>query len=77
MRRRIFSQDSIALQIGEELVVWNHRFVAAFGNYGQVVQIFEELFVIADWKNDGCALAVVIREVLEWLAHAGTLRRSD
>ena len=77
MRRGIFSKDSIAFQIGEELLVWNHWFVAALGDHGQVVQIFEEFFVVADWKNDGCALAVVIREVLEWLAHAGTLRRRD
>ncbi len=56
------------LQVGNEWVVRNHRFVASLGDYCQVVQIFEELLVVVDWKNDGSALAAVVSEVLKCLA---------
>ena len=67
---------AIALEVGVESVVRDNGLVSAFSDDCKIVQILVELFVVADWKNDGGALAVVICEVLEWLAHAGTLRRS-
>ncbi len=63
------------LQVGNEWVVRNHRFVASLGDHCQVVQIFEELLVVVDWKNDGSALAAVVSEVLKCLAHGERLRR--
>ena len=56
------------------MLVGNHGFVASLGDYRQIVQIFEELLVVADWQDDGGSFAAVIGDVLECLAQGERLR---
>lgn len=60
---------SIALEAGEEGVVGDDGFVAAFGDDGEIVQILKEFLVVADGKNDGGAVAVLVSEILQGLTH--------
>jgi len=62
-------KGSIPLQLGEESVVRDHGFVAAFGDDGEIGQIFEEFFVVADGKHNSRTVAVFVREILQGLAH--------
>jgi hypothetical protein len=64
---------SIALEFGEEVVVRDDGFVTAFGDDGEIVQILKELLVFADGQNDCGAVAVLVREVLQCLAHGWRL----
>ena len=57
------------MQFGEELVVGDYGLVATFGDHSEVIQIFQQFFVVANGKNDGCAITALISEVLKCLAH--------
>jgi hypothetical protein len=46
-------KDAIPLQFGFELVVGNDGLVPPFGYGGQIIQIFEKLLVICNWKHNG------------------------
>ncbi len=65
---------SIALEFSGEVVVREYRFVTAFGDDGEIVQILKEFLVFADGQNDCRAVAMLIREVLQGLAHGWRLR---
>ena len=81
IRRRSFLVDfrhcrlkeAIALELGNELLVRDGGLAAALGYDGQIFQIFEQFLVIGNRKNDGSAFAVVVRDVLNRIAHAGRL----
>ena len=60
---------AITLEVGEESVLRDHGLVSAFGYDGKIVQILEELFVVADWKDHGGSITVLVSEVLQGLAH--------
>src|SRR4051812_16950333 len=60
---------AITPQVGEESFVRDHGLVSAFGYHGKIVQILEELFVVADWKDHGGSITVLVSEVLQGLAH--------
>ena len=66
-------KDSIVLELGDEGVVGDDGLVAALGHDGQILK---QLLVIADWQDDSGAVAVLVREILQGLAHdVETLRR--
>ena len=60
---------AIALEVGNESVVADDGFVAALSDDCEIVQILEELLVVGDWKNDGGAVAMLVSEILQALAH--------
>ena len=45
------------------------EFVATLCDDNDLVQILKQLFVVADGKNDGGAVAVLVREILQGPAH--------
>lgn len=47
------------------------------GYDSQIFQVFQQFFVVRDWKNDGCALAVIIRDVLNSIAHGQRLLEKE
>ena len=71
-------KDSITLEVGEECLVRDDGLVAALGYDGEIFQVFEQLLVIADGQHDCRAVAVLVREILQGLAHGlkVTLRSS-
>jgi hypothetical protein len=77
IRRRSFFVDArhrrlkeaIALELGNELLVRNGGLFSALCYDGQVFQVFQQFFVVGDWKNDGRAFAAIIRDVLNRIAH--------
>ena len=62
-------KGSIALEVGEESVVRDDGLVAALGYDGEIFQVFEQLLVIANGQHDCRAVAVLVREILQGLAH--------
>src|SRR6266550_1901740 len=62
-------KGSIALEVGNEGVVGDDGFVASLGDDCEIVQILKKLLVVGNWKNDGSAVAVLVSEVLQGLAH--------
>ena len=72
-------KGSIALEVGDESVVRDYRFVAALGHNCEIVQVLKKLLVVADGQQDGGAVAVLVSELLESLAHGEetTLRPID
>ena len=62
-------KSAIALEVGNEGIVGDNGFAAALGDDCEIVQIFEELLVVGDGKNDGGALAMLVSEILQGLAH--------
>src|SRR5713101_3400449 len=44
---------------------------------GQIFQIFQQFFVVGDRKNNGGAVASIVRYVLNRIAHAGTIAGVD
>ena len=62
-------KGSIALEVSEEFGVRDNGFVAAFGDHGQIVQVLQQLLVVADREDDGGAVAVLVGEILQGLAH--------
>jgi hypothetical protein len=77
IRRRSFFVDvrhyrlkeAIALELGNELLVRNGGLSPALCYDGQVFQVFQQFFVVGDWKHDGCAFAAIIGDVLNRIAH--------
>ena len=64
---------AIALEVGNEGVVGDDGFVAALSDDCEIVQILKELLVVADWKDDGGSVAVLVGEVLQGQAHVRRL----
>ena len=62
-------KEAIALELGNELLVRNGGLSPALCYDGQIFQVFQQFFVVGDWKNDGCAFAAIIRDVLNRIAH--------
>ena len=62
-------KGSIALQVGDEIVVRDHGFVAVFGHRGEIIQILQKPFVVADRQHDRSTVAVFISEILDRLTH--------
>ena len=62
-------KGSVALQVGDEIIVREYSFVAAFGYRGKIVQIFEELFIVADWQHNRSTVAMLVGKILEHLTH--------
>jgi len=60
---------AIAFEIREELVVREYLLITAFRDYGQIIQVFKEPFVLADWKNHGHPYAVLVCKVAFCRAH--------
>ena len=44
-------------------------FVTAFSGDSEIVQILQQLLVVADGQNDGGGVSVLVGEVLQGLAH--------
>jgi len=49
------------------------RFLSALSYDSQIFKILEQFLVLSHWKNHGCTLATIIRDVLNGIAHAGRL----
>ena len=56
-------------EAGDESVVGDDGLVAALGHDGQLLQVLKQLLVIADWQDDSGAVAVLVRKILQGLAH--------
>ena len=85
MRRRSFRVDfrhrrlkeAIALELGNELLMRNGWLLPALSYYRQIFQVFQQFLVVGDRKNDGCALATIIRDVLNRIAHRRRLAETE
>ena len=47
----------------------NGRLLPALSYDGQIFQVFQQFFVICDWKNDRCAFAAIIRDIFNRISH--------
>src|SRR5258706_4882983 len=74
-RQRI-SNDAIALEIGDELLMGNRRLVATLRNHCQVIQILQKLFVIRNREHYGRALAALVGQIPQSVAHEQRLPRN-
>ena len=68
---------TIALELGNELLVRNGRLLPALCYDGQIFQVFQQFFVVGDWQNDPRAFAAVIRDVLNRIAHKRRLAETE
>lgn len=67
--RQWILKRAIALELGEKGVVRDDRLFSALGDYREIVQIFEKLLIVAEGKDDSSSVTVLVREVLQGLAH--------
>ena len=56
------------LELGNELLVRDGGLLSTLGYNGQSFEVFQQFFVIGNWKNDRRAFAAIIRDVLR-VAH--------
>ena len=56
-------------KLGNELLVRDVRLLPALSYDSQIFQILEQFLVLSHWKNHGCTLATIIRDVLNRIAH--------
>ena len=63
--------------VSNELLVRNGRLLPALCYDGQIFQVFEQFFVICNWKNYRCAFAAIIRDVLNRIAHRRRLAEAE
>ncbi len=64
------SKDAISLQFRDELLVRDGDLVTALRDHRQVLQIFQQFFVIGDRKHNGSALTARVGQILDRIAHA-------
>ena len=69
-------KEAIALELSDELLVWNGWLLPALGYDRQIFQVFQQFFVIGDWKDYCRAFAAIIRDVLNRIAHERSLRET-
>ena len=60
---------AIVFHLFLEFIVRDRFLSAPLGNDGQVVEIFEQLFIVSDREDDGSFLALFIGQILDRCAH--------
>jgi hypothetical protein len=66
-------RKAIAFRPFLELRMRNCFFLAPFGNHGQIVQVFQQFFVVFNRENSGGLSPFFIRQKLNCRAHVGKL----
>jgi hypothetical protein len=68
---------TIALELGNELLVRNGRLLPALCYDGQIFQVFQQFFVVGDWQNDRRAFAAIVGDVFNRITHARRLAETE
>ena len=66
-------KEPIPLQLRFELLMGYGRFLPPLGYCREIVEVFQQLFIIRNWQHDSRFLAGLVGEILQGFAHSDNI----